>query len=134
VAAGWSLGAGLVTAMVAGAAGQAVVGRVRALNQRFAESARRRAERGDAGGIRAAVALGLVTRFGAGFAVAAAFLGAASAALGGVLPDEGPGGFPTLLWAAPVGAAVVASAARGLVERLFLVGGLAVGLVMVAVT
>jgi PTS system mannose-specific IIC component len=129
---GWSVAAGVVIALAAGATGRVVVGLLRRLNVRFAEGASLRAERADAGGIRSAVVFGLVTRFAAGFAVTAVFLGAARAALVGFLPSEAPGAFPTLLWAAPVGAAAVAAAARGRVERFFLVGGLAVGLLIVA--
>lgn len=132
VAPGWSLAAGVIVGLAAGAAGRAAVCGVRRLNARFAELASRRAERGDASGIRTALALGLVTRFACGFAVAALFLGVAGAALGGILPGRAPGPFPTMLWAAPVGAAVVASLTRSRVERLFLVGGLGVGLLVVA--
>ena len=133
VAPAWSLAAGVIVGLAAGATGRAAVSRLRRLNVRFAELAAERAERGDARGVSWAVALGLVTRFGTGFAVAAIFLGVAGAVLEGLLPDQAPGTFPTLLWAAPVGAAAVAAAARGRLERLFLVGGLAVGLLIVAV-
>jgi mannose/fructose/N-acetylgalactosamine-specific phosphotransferase system component IIC len=134
VAPTWSLAAGVIVGLAAGAIGRAVVGRLRGFNTRIADLALRRAERGDAGGVSAAVALGLATRFAAGFVVAATLLVAAAAVLGAILPDEAPGAFPTLLWAAPVGAAAIASVSRTRVERLFLVGGVAVGLVIVAVT
>jgi hypothetical protein len=101
---------------------------------RFAELAERRAELGDGGGVGLAVGLALAARFAAGFAVAAVFLGLGHAVLGAVLPSRAPAPFPTLLWAAPVGAAAVASVTRTRLERAFLVGGVGVGLLVVAIT
>ena len=134
VAPAWSLAAGVIVGLVVGAVGRVAVRGVRTLNVRFAELADRRAVQGDPSGVRAAVGLGLATRFGAGFAVAAVFLGAASAVLGGILPGAAPAPFPTLLWAAPVGAAAVASVSKSRLERIFLVGGVGVGLLIVVVT
>jgi PTS system mannose-specific IIC component len=133
VAPAWSLAAGVVVGLVTGAAGRVAVAAVRRFNVRLVGLASLRAERGDASGVRLAVALALLTRFAAGFAVAALFLGVASAVLGGRLPARAPGPFPTFLWAAPVGAAVVASVARTRLERVFLVGGVGVGLLIVAI-
>jgi mannose/fructose/N-acetylgalactosamine-specific phosphotransferase system component IIC len=130
----WSMAAGVMVGLATGAAGRAVVGRLRGLNVRFAELAIRRADLGDAGGVRAAVALGLTARLAAGSLLAAIVLGAGSAILGRALPGGSPGPFPTLLWAAPVGAAALASVSRSRLERLFLVGGAGVGLLVTAIT
>lgn len=130
----WSLAAGVMVALVAGEAGRFAVGALRRFNARLAEHARARAAQADAGGVRTAVALGLVTRYALGAVFSAAFLGAALAILRGLLPRAATGAFPTILWAAPLGAAAVAAVTRGRLEKLFLIGGFGFGLLIVAAT
>lgn len=132
VAPAWALAAGVIVGLATGAVGRAVVLRLRGFNTRLADLAWRSAERGDPSGVGSAVALGLAARFAAGFLVAVVLLGTAAAALRGILPGRALAPFPTFLWAAPVGAAVVASVSKSRLERAFLVGGVAVGLVIVA--
>jgi mannose/fructose/N-acetylgalactosamine-specific phosphotransferase system component IIC len=131
---GWSLAAGILVAFGAAVAGRLLVRGVRRLNIRLSELAESRADRGEPKGVAMAVVLGLTIRYIAGAVVAATFLGAAAAILPRVLPSGAGGAFPTLLWAAPVGVAAVAVAARGGLERAFLIGGFAVGLLIVCVT
>jgi len=133
LAPGMFLAAGLVAALVAGAASQRVTALVRRQNVRLADFAERRAAAGDPGGVGRAVALGLVTRFISSAALAGVFL-AASLLLRPLAAVELEGVFPVLLWAAPVAAGAVLTGGRVRWEASFLAGGFAVGLVLVAVT
>ena len=130
VSEGLAVAAGMMSGLIGGAVGQRVTSRVRRLNVRYSAIAESRAEQGDARGVRAAVALGLVTRFVTASLLVAAVL-SASLLLRFLGSFTVEGVFPTALWAAPVAAATIAVGGRDRRESWFLAAGFAAGLVLV---
>jgi mannose/fructose/N-acetylgalactosamine-specific phosphotransferase system component IIC len=126
VAAGLSVAAGVVVGLLAGALGSKVTAAVRRLNVRYSEIAEARADSGDPGGVRAAVALGLATRFATAAALTALAL-SASFMLRPLASLEVRGAYPAVIWAAPVAAAALMVGGKGW-ERWFVAAGLLVGL------
>lgn len=127
---GLAVAAAAVVALCAGAAGQKVTSVVRRFNVRYAEIARARAETGDARGVTAAIALGLATRFATAALLTAAAL-VVPLMLRPMASVGAPGVFPTLLWAAPIAAAAIVAGGGVKSEGVYVVAGLAVGLVFV---
>lgn len=130
VSEGLAVAAGTIAGLTAGVVGQSVTSHVRRLNVGYAEIAESRAEQGDARGVRAAVALGVATRFVTASLLAAALL-TASLLLRFLGSFTVGGAFPTVLWAAPVAAAAITIGGKGKKEIWFLAAGFAVGLVLV---
>ena len=128
--AGPATAVGVFLGLGAGAAGQWVTTAVRRLNVRYSDLAAARAERGDAGGVRAAVALGLLTRFATGAALGAAALTVAALLSGSLARARVEGSFATVLWAAPIAAAAVVVGSKGVLEKYLLAAGVAVGLLV----
>jgi mannose/fructose/N-acetylgalactosamine-specific phosphotransferase system component IIC len=133
VSEGLAVAAGTIAGLTAGVVGQGVTSHVRRLNVRYAAIAESRAEQGDARGVRAAVALGIATRFVTASLLAATLL-TASLLLRFLGSFAVGGAFPTALWAAPVAAAAITVGGKGKKEVWFLVAGFAVGLVLVVNT
>ncbi len=129
VAEGLVVAAATIAGLTAGVVGQRVTSHVRRLNVRYSTIAESRAEHGDARGVRAAVALGLATRFVTASLLAATFL-TASLLLRFLGSFTAGGVFPTALWAAPIAAATIAIGGKGKKEIWFLAAGLAAGLVL----
>jgi mannose/fructose/N-acetylgalactosamine-specific phosphotransferase system component IIC len=132
VSAGLALAAGTIAGLAAGVVGQRVTAHVRRTNVRYSAIAESRAEQGDARGVTAAVALGIVTRFATASLLAATFL-TASLLLRFLGSFAVSGAFPTALWAAPVAAATIAIGGKGKKEIWFLAAGFAAGLVLVVI-
>jgi len=115
--------------LCAGAAGQKVTSRVRRTNVRYSDLAQSRAEEGDPSGVRAAVLLGLLTRFAAATLLSGVALGV-SLFLRPLASVEANGVFPTLLWAAPIAAAALVAGGKAR-ESAYLVAGFAAGLAII---
>ncbi|MFH1502889.1 MAG: PTS sugar transporter subunit IIC [Candidatus Eisenbacteria bacterium] len=129
--AGWSVAFGMTAALVAAEAGRSVVSRLRRMNVRLAEGAVARARSGDPSGVSAAVWLGLASRFVAAAGLAAVALTVAYVGLRALPLGEVRGGFPALIWAAPIAAAVVAVRSRQALERALIAAGFLAGLLFV---
>ena len=129
--AGWALALGLLVAIATGAIGGRLVGLLRRLNARLSALAESRAERGDAGGVRTAVLLGLSCRFASSTALTAVVLAASLAVLRGVRGLDGVTQFPTLVWAAPVAAVGILMRGKGRLEISLLSAGFVAGLASV---
>lgn len=130
----WRVAMGLAVALVVGAAGQRVVGRLRRWNVRLSDLAAVAAKEGDPSGVNRAVAAGLALRFLAGAALAAVALSASLAALRAVRFPAVRGPFPGLIWAAPLAAALVAHRTRAGAERVLMAAGFVAGVVMIMAT
>jgi len=128
--AGWAVPIGLASALLMGEAGRLLVARLRRWNVRLSDYALARADAGDGGGVARAVGLGLSLRFAAGTVLAFAALSVALVIVRTAGVPAPRAGFPPLLWAAPVGAAVVAQRSRRWGERWLLAAGFATGLVV----
>ncbi len=127
----WSTALGIAVALAVGAAGRNVVARLRRFNVRLAAAAAGGAAEGNASSVSRAVALGILTRFGAGVALAGTSLGVSYFALRMLPLAEVRAGFPGFIWAAPIAAAVVAHGSRKLLERTLIVVGFLVGMLLV---
>jgi PTS system mannose-specific IIC component len=128
--AGLAAAVGIVLGLLTGGLGQRVTRWVRRTNEALATFAEAGAGVGSARNVAQAVALGLAARF-----VSAALLSAGALSVG-MIVSASVGGrgvgqeFQTLLWAAPVAAAVVAAGGRAKGEAVFLAGGFLVGLIL----
>jgi len=127
---GLVVGAGVIGGLTAGALGQRVTSHVRRLNVRYSAIAESQAQRGDARGVKIAVALGLITRFVTAALLAAAVL-TASLLLRSLSSLTVRGVFPTALWAAPIAAVAIVIGGKDRREVWFLAAGFAAGLVLV---
>ena len=123
---GLAIASGAAIGLIAGAVGQRVTAWVRDRNVRYADLALRRAEIGDPSGVRAAVSLGIATRFATAAVLAAAFL-CGSLLLGPLASVRVGGSYPTALWAAPIAATALVVGGQGW-EKGFVAAGLVVGL------
>ena len=124
--------AGLVVALCAGMAGQSLTTWLRKRNDRLAAIAEKRAIRGDARGVSAAVALGLAARFATAGGLALATTVALLALSVPLAAVPARGAFSPLLWVSPLAAAVAVTAARCRLERWLLGAGLAAGFAIAA--
>lgn len=127
---GLALAGAVVVALLAGAVGQKVTTGVRRLNNRYAMLAESRADAGSSSGVTAAVLLGLATRF-ATAAVLTALVLSASLLLRPLASVRAGGVFPTVLWAAPLAVAAIVAGGRAKSEGIYVLAGLAAGLVFV---
>jgi len=128
---GLALPVGLAVALVVGETGRLLILAQRRWNVRLSDEARRRAGSGDPGGIRRAVLLGIAVRFVSSAALVSVALAAAALAIR-VVSVPGPRvGYASLVWAAPIAAAVVASRCGRARERVLMAAGFAGGLVFV---
>lgn len=128
VSGGLAIASGVVIGLGAGAVGQRVTVWVRRMNVIYSGIAERRAEEGDPGGVRTAVLLGLVTRFGSAAVLSAAAL-ACALLLRPLSSVEVRGAYPTMLWAAPIAAVALVVGGKGW-EKGFIAAGFAAGLVV----
>lgn len=124
---GFAIFLGVAAGLLAGTLGQGLTKALRRANERFAALALAGARRGESGGVARAVALGLATRFALSAGLVAAIVSASAALPGGAIRFQGD--YPALLWAAPVGAAAVAAAAKSSLERWLMAAGFGAGLV-----
>lgn len=131
---GVAVASAMLAALGAGVVGQRATVWLRRRNEGLAAMAERRAARGDPGGVRAAVALGVGTRFALSGALAVTVMAALSIASRPLSGLSARGEFSPMFWAAPVGACAMVLAARGNLERLLLGAGFAAGLALVAAT
>lgn len=124
---GLSVAAGILLGIITGAVGQRVTAWVRRTNGALALFAQAGAGVGSGRGVAQAVALGLGARFGSAVALSAGALSVAMIAAS-VTGARGGESFPTMVWAAPLAAAVVAAGGRARGEMIFLLAGFAAGL------
>jgi mannose PTS system EIIC component len=129
---GLAVPAGLAVAILVGEIGRAIVRLQRKWNVRLSESALVAADSGEpASGVRRAVATGLASQFLLSATLALVALSVAAIAIRVFAPAAGRAEFPSLIWAAPIAAAVIAQRFGRARERVLMAAGFVVGLILV---
>ncbi len=130
--AGWAIATGLLLALAVGSTGRIIVRRLRRWNITVAAGAREAMLTGDLGGVRRAVLRAIGVRFSLAAALSAVVITVSLAVAAVLMPATGPEEYPALVWAAPIAVGSAVALSRGWGERVGVVAGLAVGVIVVA--